>query len=314
MSGTGGDGVHRPTLELVEPPEPEVPAGTEVRWSVRVCCPSGCDLASSHLTVATGNTDVGASVTWEEDDGGAALARVVARAPTEVGEVRWTVTLPATVAGEHAHEAATLTVVTRTVPHATSLAVWGVPSPVRGRPFSVWVGVKCREGCPLRGHGVEVRDDAGREVGTGALKRATRPGTDGLYEAEVTLAAPAQPGVFFLDAHFPTPEGEVPHEASQGTFSFRTLDPPEHVVRVRVLLAHEASLAGVEVRVGPYEAVTDERGAAEVGVASGTFELSVRRIDLEPVSRELRVTGDAEVELVASPRRRVDADEERLWM
>ena len=54
----------------------------------------------------------------------------------------------------------------RTAPHPTSIAVWGVPSPVvvDGR-FAVQVGVKCAAGCALAGQPVVVRDEAGADIG-----------------------------------------------------------------------------------------------------------------------------------------------------
>lgn len=80
--------------------------------------------------------------------------------------------------------------------HATSIAVWGVPSPVAadGR-FTVRVGVKCAAGCPLTGQPVAVRNEAGTGVGRGRLGAAPEPGTRALYRTDLTLTAPAREGV-----------------------------------------------------------------------------------------------------------------------
>ena len=80
--------------------------------------------------------------------------------------------------------------------HSTSIAVWGVPSPVAaaGR-FTVRVGVKCAAGCPLTGQPVAVRNEAGAGVGRGRLGTAPEPGTRALYRTDLTLTAPAREGV-----------------------------------------------------------------------------------------------------------------------
>ena len=80
--------------------------------------------------------------------------------------------------------------------HATSIAVWGVPSPVAadGR-FTVRVGVKCAAGCPLTGQPVAVRNEAGAGVGRGRLGAVPEPGTRALYRTDLTLTAPAREGV-----------------------------------------------------------------------------------------------------------------------
>lgn len=88
-------------------------------------------------------------------------------------------------------------------PHPTSLAVWGVPSPVVvNRHFRVTVGVKCADACPLAGQRVVVHDETGAEVGNGRLGESPVPGTHALYAAEVTLTAPAREGVHSWSAAF----------------------------------------------------------------------------------------------------------------
>ncbi len=90
------------------------------------------------------------------------------------------------------------------VPHPTSVAVWGVPSPVvAGRPFTATVGVKCAAGCRLSGMPVVVRDAAGAAASEGRLGQAPSPGTRALYGAEVSLVAPGEKGVHAWTADFP---------------------------------------------------------------------------------------------------------------
>ena len=90
-----------------------------------------------------------------------------------------------------------------TEPHPTSIAVWGVPSPVVvNRRFAAAVGVKCSAGCPLGRRRVVVRDAAGAHVGHGSLGESPAPGTRALYAAEVMLEAPAEEGVHAWTAAF----------------------------------------------------------------------------------------------------------------
>jgi hypothetical protein len=129
------------------------------------------------------------------------------------------------------------------------------------------------------------------------------------------LTAPDRTGVFSASVGFSPDELDLPHVDTAGDFTFRCVELPEHTVTVRVV--HEeidAPLGDIEVRLGPYQAMTDSEGVAGVAVAKGTYELSLWRIDIEPVSMRVKVTGDTEIDVAAAPRRIVDEDEERMWM
>jgi len=241
--------------------------------------------------------------------------RFALRAPAEPGPTSWTVRLPEHGSGGIRHEGAALRVGTEVVPHRTSVAIWQVPSPLVGSAFSVRVGVKCSARCPLGGERVHVLADSGEWLGGGTLGSEPRPGSDGLYEAEVSLLAPQETGVFFRRVRFDGRALGPPHETTEATFSFRALEPPQCAVTVHVEApALAAPFGGIEVRLGPYRGETDENGVARVEVPKGTHALSLWRIDIEPIAAEVDVTGDTELRIAAAPRRRVDADEERDWM
>ena len=76
----------------------------------------------------------------------------------------------------------------------------------------------------------------------------------------------------------------------------------------------DTPLEDIEVRVGDYQTMTDSHGTAELEGASGSHELSVWRIDIEPVFIELKITEDTEIEVGVEPGRFVDEDDERMWM
>jgi hypothetical protein len=136
-----------------------------------------------------------------------------------------------------------------------------------------------------------------------------------LYAADVTLQAPERTGVFARSARFASTTLPLPHENASASFTFRCLEPPDHTVTVRVgFEGIDPGKRGIEVRIGPYVAFTDEDGIAKVGVSKGAHELTFWRADLEPTSAYLEVRGDTVVEVVAGPRRLVDEDAERTWM
>ena len=223
-------------------------------------------------------------------------------------------------AGEHSAAA----------PHSTSIAVWGVPSPVvAGGRFAVTVGVKCAAACSLAGRPVVVRDAARAEVGRGRLDSQPAPGTRGLYAASVALAAPVQAGVYAWTATFPAAgtgppppaDGSAaaspapPHAAAQAAFSFRAAAPPEHCVTVTVHDQEaEAPLAAVEVHLGPYRAATDADGRARVDVPAGDYDLYVRKAGYAPHTGRVAVTSDVSLQVACALAPDVDADDEQVWM
>ena len=128
--------MHKPTLELGEAFPPEVEAGADIVVRARVSCPEGCDLrgglvniVSSEEVVLTG--ELGGSESAET----AETADLVLNAPAQVGERSWSITFLRQEVEGVVHEESVLTVTSTILPHATSVAVWGVPLPVRGSRF-----------------------------------------------------------------------------------------------------------------------------------------------------------------------------------
>ena len=232
-------------------------------------------------------------------------------------------------------------------PHPTSVAVWGVPSPVvAGRPFTATVGVKCASCCRLSGMPVVVRDAAGAVAGEGRLGEAPSPGTRALYASEVSLVAPDDQGVHAWTADFAgaacsrgdaaarsragretggRPEGAdaqmpdaapgVAHASSSATFGFRTTGPPDHRVTVTVREREtEAPVARAEVRIGLYRGVTGVDGRAALDVAAGEHAVSVRKAGYQPHADRVAVTTDVALRVDAERAPDPDLDDDHVWM
>ena len=306
---------HRPTIELLESFPTEAQVGTTIDFTVRVSCHEGCDLGGGVLEVVDADGTVQTSQLSRADVEEGVVADLSVKAPPRTGAAKWAIGFPEQEIGGCVHEEGSLAFACEVLPHTTSMAIWGVPTPMKGSRFTVNVGIKCSALCPLGGQLVEIWDGEGVKLGEGKLGDEPRPDTDGLYEGEVTLTAPDRTGVFSASVGFSPDELDLPHVDTAGDFTFRCVELPEHTVTVRVV--HEeidAPLGDIEVRLGPYQAMTDSEGVAGVAVAKGTYELSLWRIDIEPVSMRVKVTGDTEIDVAAAPRRIVDEDEERMWM
>lgn len=224
----------------------------------------------------------------------------VLRAPEEVGEHRLTLIVASTEqAGKSAE--GTLPFAITTVPHATSLAVWDVPSPVvRNTPFEIKAGAKCTSACGLAGKVIEVRDENGELMGSGALGEAALPGTTALYFTTIELNASPTLALQSWTASFAPPELRLPHGGATSRFTFVTVAEPDHSVSVKVVNKEtKKPVAGAQVRLGVYRAVTDETGTATVNVPKGKFPLVVTRPGYKMPKRNLAVAKDVRVRIAA---------------
>ncbi|MGE0359807.1 MAG: hypothetical protein AB7H93_06850 [Vicinamibacterales bacterium] len=185
----------------------------------------------------------------------------------------------------------------QTAPHAPSIAVWDVPSPVvAGRPFTLKVGVTCSARCQLAQHPVAVRDESGATVGRGHLGAQPWAGTEALYWADVDLVAPMATGLTRWAAGVSGHAMDEAHDDAATPFTFVTVAPPAHQVTITVTGAGTtAPIGGADVRLGPYRAVTDFDGVATVDVAAGTYELGICADGYVAPAVTLDVTADVAV-------------------
>jgi len=192
------------------------------------------------------------------------------------------------------------------VPHVTSMVVWDVPSPiVLNTKFKIKVGVKCAEECNLTRSVVEIYDHTQALVATGTLGGKSLLAINTLYWTEMELQAPDAEEQYNWTARFLRPELEVPHTEASHEFTFGTVQPPEHVVTVRVTDKEKKTpINHAQVILHPFTGFTDASGIARVGVATGEYKLWIPKIAKYDTWRmTVKVENDIAVqaELVLAP-------------
>ena len=203
--------------------------------------------------------------------------------------------------------------------HRRELVVWEVPPGIhRGARFAIRVGVKCRSACAPSDWRIEVRDHEGALVAEAVVGAVAWPGTAGLFHAELALSAPGKVGryrwtvVALPVAAAGADAGSPGHAAAQTTLGIRVEPDPD--CRLTVIATDEergAPLPGARVVVHPYQALTDERGVAELRLPAGPFRLFVTGQDRQPYRRDGELTGELTIRAALAPDR--GPSEAELW-
>ena len=307
---------HQTKVEMSQSVPLELEAGADIILKVKVSCSEGCDLRGIPVKVMAADEVVITNELATHDETINETEDFALKVPGQVGEHAWTILFPRHEIEGAVHKESCLVVSFTTRPHTTSMAVWGVPTPVvMNRSFNVKVGVKCSATCQLAGQLIEVRDAAGTRIGQSRLGETPWPGTSALYVAEVELVAPATEGMASWSARFAAAEPGLPHEEASAPFSFRIARPPEHRVTVQVTDKEtEAPLENVEVRLGVYRASTDAQGLASLELPGGVYDLDAWKVGYQTLPRTVEVDKDLmiQVETLFSPEK--DPDDERVWM
>jgi hypothetical protein len=301
------------TVEVIEPAPPEVTAGAVITLKVKAFCPRGCDLTGMPIKVVAADGALGltgfASGLGQDD-----VAEMKLEAPSWTGEHIWSFTFgPHEVAGIR-HDEVTVPVRALIIPHATSLAVWSIPSPVvMGSTFAIEIGAKSSAGITLAAERVEVRDESGIVVAHGSLGEQPYPGTAALYWTSVHLAAPAREGLHKWSVEFEPRGPDLPHERGSTTFSVAVVGEPEHRLTIKVIEPGTSSpIADAEVRLGAYRAATNPLGIAEVDMPKGVYELNIWKVGYEAPTRTVCVDKNIliEIEVLSVPKE----DPDSAWL
>jgi hypothetical protein len=188
-------------------------------------------------------------------------------------------------------------------PHEASLAVWDLASPVVvGRPATLKIGIACPSGCSLSGTTIDIRDEKGATIASGRVGSDPWPDTLALYWVELDVAAPETEGTHALRIRAASQDSV--HPPVESVARLVTSRPPEHRVTLDVIEEGSGTpLAGVELRVGPFRAVTNDGGRAHVDVPGGTYEVCAWKIGHDLLSTTTHVAGDQTIrlEVVVTP-------------
>jgi hypothetical protein len=300
--------LHETNLELSHSIPLEVAVGTEIAVKVKVWCPSGCDLRGGSVIVKAAEETVATAELTESEDGRSETNGLTIKVPGQLGEYAWSILVPRRKIRGVAHKQGALPISFRTMPHATSLAVWANPSPVvMGNPFTIKVGAKSSGACELQGAQVEIQDETGGRIGVGTLGETPWVDTGALYWTEVDLAAPMKEGVVSWSVRFAPAALKIPHDGSSAEFSFATVRPPEHCVTVKVVeKGTGVPIANAQVRVGAHRASTDESGLATLKTSSGTYDVAAWKGGYQSPSMTVAVTEDVGVQIEAAVIPKVD--------
>jgi hypothetical protein len=296
---------HATTIEVIGPVPPEVAAGADFVVKVKVSCASGCELEGMPVKVTAADGVVVASAVGDE------AADIMLKAPRRAGEATWKLVCGPHEIGGILHEEKTVPVRMGIIPHATSLAVWAIPSPVvMGEKFEIKVGAKSSAGVALTGGAIEVCDEADVAVARGRLGETPLPGTRALYWGEITLLAPLREGVYAWVVKFAPADLDLPHERASSTFSVAIVRRPQHRLTIKVIEKDSAApIADAQLRLGAYRAATDQSGLAQVDLPGGVYDLSVWKVGYEAPGRTVELNGNVtvEVEVLALPEENPDA-------
>jgi hypothetical protein len=300
-------------------PFPEiVHCGAPFTFTIALETDSGCDLSGSPFRITNESGAIVCSgelppivhITPESDaydprHGPVDMrdaAEITVTAPARIGTFAWTFTLPERVIEDIRHAEAWLLLRFTTKEHATSLAIWDNPTPVTiGSRFSFKVGAKCTAGCSLMGETVEILNADGEVVAQVVLSEASWQGTKGLHWATVEASVSAAVGHSCWSVRMATPERGLPHgKSSPATFSFVTMNPPEHHVAIEIVeQATGAPVPDAQVRLGPCRAATDKAGSARFQVPAGEFRVTIWKKNHEAPERILRVDRDLALRIEA---------------
>ncbi len=272
---------HEAHISWIKPAPSEVDAGSDITLMLQIECALKCTLEGQIKIEDAAGVVIKelALVSSEEQTNG--TDEFVVKAPIWPGKYSWSAS--ATCKNEEGilHVASPVSFSFTVKPHATSLAVWDIPSPVViGSPFKIKVGVQCSAGCKLAGQCVAVVTQEGLQMGTATLGEGPWADTNTLYWAEADVAAPGSEGVFEWTVKFAQPNLEMAHAEGSYPFAFTAAKPPDHVVTVQVVDKEEKTpVPNALVMLYPYRGTTDERGVAKIGVSRGEYELRVPKMD-----------------------------------
>jgi len=283
----------------------EVDADTDIALEVRLSCSSACDLRGKMVKIIAQDAVVAKEIELTEfDETVNETGEFVVKTPVEPGEYTWTAVFPAQETEGLLHEESSAPFSFVVKPHATSIEVWDVPSPIAfGDEFRIKVGVKCSAECKLTGKEIEIYDHEGVKMAAGTLGDVPSSGATAPYCAEVELKAPSIESRYRWTARFSKPDLELPHEEASCTFAFGTARQSDHVVTIEVIDKNtKTPIKDAQVLLRPhtyrgsvYRSRTDDGGVARVSVPQGDYQLYVSGDGKDTLLPTVKVASDVTI-------------------
>ena len=283
-----------------------VDAGAGLTLRGRVSCSPACDLRGRFLLVTDqAGAELGRAELTTSNAGTSETSELFLKAPTEAGEYAWLVVCPAVVKGDVSYAEASAPVSFTVTRHATHVVAWDVPPAiVVGERFRMKVGIGCSSECQLANRPFEILNHEGAVVATGSVSGDIWPGTTALCVGEAELEAPAEEGLFTWSVKVPPSDVGVPHAEGVVSVGVRAVSHQDCLVRVEVVdKDSRAPLPGARVVMHPFRALTDDRGFAQLRVATGAYTLFVSQTRYLTFGLSVEVTADmtASAELCLEP-------------
>ena len=290
---------------MLEASPSQVDSGAELTLKGKVVCPSVEDLRGQDIQVIDQKGSlVERSAIIDFDGETNETSEFVVKAPVVPGTYTWVMVCPGCPARGVAESRAPFSFEVK--PHDTSVVVWGVPPTIEcGEKFSVKIGVKCSSECRPAPWTVEIRDEDGGERVTSIVAGERWPGTSALYYTEAEMSAPDTEGLYIWEAKVIGDDLAIPHAECVSSFSVRVVPIPECLLTVEAIdITSRDPVEGARVVVHPYEALTDERGMAELRVPKGVYQLFVSGKEHFPI----RIDGDMKEDIRISVELRLDLE------
>src|SRR5690606_17519826 len=155
--------------------------------------------------------------------------------------------------GDVLHHAEPATVAVAMVAHAARITAWDIPSAIAaGETFSFKAGVKCSAGCSQAGRPLQLVDSEKQEVAAIQMGPDTWRGTAGLFYAEVSAKAPAEPGTYQWELRAPEWDPGLPHAEGVASLTLNVVPAPEFAVTIEAVdREKQAPIPGASVVMHP---------------------------------------------------------------
>lgn len=291
---------HQTSISLVNAIPAAIDAGAELLLRLKAFCACGCSLAGGTIHIYDHQGVLAAEAVLPGiAEGEDKPSECAVMAPAVPGDYTWTAVLQEQQSEDILHAQCTASFLLHVRPHQISVSVWGLPLPaIKGKAFKGKIGAKCSAGCSLAGLPFIIEDEHQNQIAACQFGEEILPQTKATYWAEVELPALDDESVHEWVARCMTPESTLPHEIENASFTFRTVAAPEYTVCIEVTDDYEHKpVAGANVALGWYRAITDAQGIANIEAPAGEQSLSVIKNDYLTSQTTVKITEDTIIKI-----------------